>query len=111
LLQTAFALPVELKQRNGIEKWALRQAFEGLLPPAVLWRTKEKFSRGVGSALVFERIAEASISDEEFARERCLSTGHELRSKEELHYYRVFRRFYPETILRCLSWTAQPQAR
>jgi len=111
LIQTAFALPLELKQLNGIEKWVLRKAFEGALPEPVLWRTKEKFSRGVGSALVFERIAEAEISADEFARERRLANGHELRSKEELYYYRIFQRFYPETVLRCLGWTAQPEAR
>lgn len=39
------------RPRQGIEKWLLRKAFEksGLLPPEVLWRTKEAFSDGVSS--------------------------------------------------------------
>ena len=28
-----------------IEKWVLREAFEGLLPDSILWRQKEQFSR------------------------------------------------------------------
>lgn len=40
----------KLKQpRNGMEKYLLRKAFDGLdlLPKEVLWRTKEAFSDGV----------------------------------------------------------------
>jgi asparagine synthase (glutamine-hydrolysing) len=111
LLRAAFHVPVELRERDGIEKWALRQACSGLVPAEVLWRRKEKFSRGAGSAEVFARHAEAEIGDAAFARERHLPGGHALRSKEELLYYRVFRHFYPESVSRCLSWTAAPQAR
>lgn len=111
LLKTALAIPAKLKQRDGIEKWILRKAFECALPNEILWREKEKFSRGAGSALVFEQIAEREISEKEFERERTLSNGLELRSKEELYYYRVWRRFFPDSATDCLSWTASPGAR
>ncbi len=111
LLKVAFNIPLELKQNEGVEKWALRKAFEGYLPEEVLWRTKEKFARGAGSALVFEDIAEREISDEEFERARMLSNGTKLRSKEELYYYRIFRRFFPESLVSCLGWTAAPERR
>ncbi len=111
LLKTALAIPIELKRRDGIEKWVLRKAFEGVLPDEVLWREKEKFSRGAGSALVFERIAEREISDSEFERERRLENGLKLRSKEELYYYRLWRRYFPDTVTKCLGWTASPEAR
>jgi asparagine synthase (glutamine-hydrolysing) len=111
LLKVAFQTPLELKQKHGIEKWALRKAFEGLLPDEILWRTKEKFSRGTGSALVFESIAESEISDREFEQERRLRTGFTIRSKEELYYYRLFQRQYPESVTECLGWTREPGKR
>lgn len=111
LLKTALAIPIELKRRDGIEKWVLRKAFEGALPDEILWREKEKFSRGAGSALVFEQIAEREISDEEFERERQLPHGLTLRSKEELYYYRIWRRYFPDSVTQCLSWTTRPEAR
>jgi asparagine synthase (glutamine-hydrolysing) len=111
LLKVAFQTPLELKQKDGIEKWPLRKAFEGQLPDEILWRTKEKFSQGTGSALVFESIAEREISDREFEQERHLPTGFVIRSKEELHYYRIFRRCYPESVVTCLGWTAEPEKR
>jgi asparagine synthase (glutamine-hydrolysing) len=111
LLKTALAIPIELKRRDGIEKWVLRKAFEGVLPEEILWREKEKFSRGAGSALVFEQIAEREISEREFKRERTLTNGYQLRSKEELYYYRIWRRHFPDTVADCLGWTARPEAR
>jgi asparagine synthase (glutamine-hydrolysing) len=77
----------------------------------VLWRRKEKFARGAGSASVLERLAEREISDREFARECRLTEGFELRTREELYYYRIWHRYFPDSVLRCLSWTASPQAR
>ncbi len=111
LLKIAFNLPLEFKQRDGVEKWALRTAFEGMLPEEVLWRTKEKFSRGAGSALVFEQIAEREMSDREFEEERTLPHGVTLRSKEELYYYRMWRKYFPDSLLSCLGWTASPAAK
>lgn len=111
LLRVAFALPPQLKHSNGIEKYILRKAFEGFLPEEILWREKEKFSRGAGSALVFEQIAEREISDREFERERALSDTLTLRSKEELYYYRIWRRYFPNSVAHCLSWTPRPEAR
>lgn len=111
LIRTAFSIPLELKQKDGVEKWALRKAFEDAVPGNVVWRTKEKFSRGTGSALVFEQVAESEISDREFERERTLINGFKLRSKEEVYYYRVFRQCFPDSVIDCLGWTAEPGRR
>lgn len=111
LLRVAFALPSQFKHHNGIEKYIVRKAFAGFLPDEILWREKEKFSRGAGSALVFEHLAEREISDREFERERYLPHGLTLRSKEELYYYRIWRRFFPDSAAECLSWTTRPEAR
>lgn len=111
LIETALTIPPQLKIYNGIEKYILRKAFADLLPEEILWREKEKFSRGAGSASVFERIAEREISDRAFERERHLPNGMTLRSKEELYYYRVWRRYFPDSVIPCLSWTTHPEAR
>ena len=52
-LDVAMAMDAEAKcvrMRGGrtIEKAVLREAFEGVLPDAILWRQKEQFSDGVG---------------------------------------------------------------
>ena len=110
-VRAALRVPAALKERGGVEKWALREAFSGSLPDDVLWRTKEKFSRGAGSAGVFERIAGDEISDAAFEREKDIDGGLTLRSKEELYYYRVFKEFFPDSLIKSLGWTARPEAR
>lgn len=57
----------------------------------------EKFSEGAGSAHLLAVQAEREIRDEQFTEEMLIAfeeTGHHIRTKEELYYYRVFRQFY-----------------
>jgi asparagine synthase (glutamine-hydrolysing) len=77
------------------EKWIVRQVARGLLPPDIVWRKKEKFAVGSGLGDKLAERAEAEISEAEFERERQVAEGVTLRSKEELYYYRIFRRQYP----------------
>ncbi|NJL54985.1 asparagine synthetase B, partial [bacterium] len=98
-VEFSFTVPIEQKLYGSqpVEKWILRKAFEDLLPSEVVWRTKQKFAEGAGSAHIFQQIASAEITDEQFQREEWQirdETGHRIRSKEELYYYRVFRRFF-----------------
>jgi len=86
-------LDEKIKREAGIEKWALRKAFEALLPDNVAWRVKEQFSKGAGSSTMLEKLADEHISDVEFAHERRLilaETGHHITTKEMLFYYREF---------------------
>ena len=48
-----------------IEKWMLRQAFQGYIPDRILWRQKEQFSDGVGHSWIdtLKELAEEKISD------------------------------------------------
>ncbi|MBN8635679.1 MAG: hypothetical protein J0M07_10195 [Anaerolineae bacterium] len=103
-VEFSFTVPLELKLYGAeqVEKWVLRKAFEDLLPSEVVWRPKEKFAEGAGSAHVFARLAEQDISDEQFAQEIAHAreeTGRLIRSKEELYYYRVFRRFFKASVV------------
>lgn len=93
LVRLAFSMPPEQKLHGPepVVKWALRRAFEGLLPESVLWRRKEKFSRGCGTADVVAGVADNTISATEFEQERSISPWSTLQSKEELLYYRMFK--------------------
>lgn len=73
------------------EKWLLRQACRGILPPEILERKKMKFSEGAGSANVVAERVERSIDRETFEAERKVMPGLVLRSPEELYYYRIWR--------------------
>lgn len=93
-LALSLSTSIKLSTTRNVEKWILRKAFEGLLPDEVVWRTKQKFSKGCGSAEVVKQLAEAQISDAEFEGEKYDCDAIKLKSKEELYYYRIFREFY-----------------
>jgi asparagine synthase (glutamine-hydrolysing) len=93
-------LPVQLlaPRPDRAEKWLLREACKGLLPPEILYRKKMKFSEGAGSAeVVAKRIAQ-QITPEEFEREKAVAPGLTLRSREELYYYRIWREVMGDTV-------------
>ena len=97
----AFArrIPVEYKlsaETGMVEKWILRRAMDGLLPPDVLARPKAKFWEGAGVQEILHDHAETVVSDADFRAERQLPDGSALNSKEELLYYRLFREAFGE---------------
>ncbi|MBN2499967.1 MAG: hypothetical protein JXB38_04310 [Anaerolineales bacterium] len=98
----ALQIPSSYKVRDGVEKWILRQAVKDLLPPELAQRPKAKFWEGAGVANRLAEHAAKAISDEEFMRESVLPNGWELRAKEELFYYRIFRERFGE--LDNLDW-------
>ncbi|MHC4457822.1 MAG: asparagine synthase-related protein [Planctomycetota bacterium] len=58
LLKYTLSIPTEfkLKQDGGeaIEKWIFRKAFEEMLPQKIVWRLKQEFSQGSGTADIFQ---------------------------------------------------------
>jgi asparagine synthase (glutamine-hydrolysing) len=100
-------IPVELKLRNGVEKWILRQAVTGLLPPAVLQRTKAKFWEGAGVGDLLAQHAETQVSDSDFRRQRRLENGLSVHTKEDLMYYRIFREHFGD--FADLGWMGRTQ--
>jgi len=102
VVKYALRIPVAYKLHDGVEKWILRRAMNGLLPERVLQRTKSKFWQGTGLGDLLARHAEEHVTDAEFQQERVLANGWKLRSKEELLYYRVFREHFGD--LPELSW-------
>jgi asparagine synthase (glutamine-hydrolysing) len=93
LVRYVSRLPIELIEPrvNRPEKWLLRQACRGILPPEILERKKMKFSAGAGSANVVAELVKTSIDRETYEAERMVMPGLELRSPEELYYYRTWR--------------------
>lgn len=92
----ALRIPIDLKLRDGVEKWILRQALAGALPDSVLNRPKAKFWEGAGVGELLARYADERISMDDFKHERHLPDGSQLNSKEELLYYRIFREHFGE---------------
>jgi asparagine synthase (glutamine-hydrolysing) len=92
----ALRIPVEYKLRKNVEKWILRRAVNGALPPKILNRPKAKFWEGAGVGELLACHAEERITDSDFRAEQTLPNRWQLNSKEELLYYRLFREFFGE---------------
>jgi asparagine synthase (glutamine-hydrolysing) len=92
VIEHALRLPASSKLAGAgrAEKWLLREAFSGWLPEDLLWRGKSQFGDGSGAADVLTDAISASVSEEEFERERG-AVDPPLRTREELAYYRVFK--------------------
>lgn len=96
VVEYAMRIPVALKLHQGIEKWILRQASAGLLPPEIARRAKAKFWQGGGVGSLLSTYADNAISSADFAAERRLPNGWLLNTKEELLYYRIFKEHFGE---------------
>ena len=99
-LEFYMAIPPALRRpRDGVEKYLLRKAFDGVLPDEVLWRPKEAFSDGCSNPeeswySIIQEFAEAQVSDAEFAAAQhahCAPL-----TKEQFYYRRLFEGFYPD---------------
>jgi asparagine synthase (glutamine-hydrolysing) len=95
----ALGLPAEWKLRGPgrPEKALLRRAFADRLPAAIVARPKQKYAAGAGSANIIAELAEATISDTTFVRERerlRARWNYHLPNKEALYYYTIMRQHY-----------------
>lgn len=102
LVSFALRIPARLKATSDgrMEKHILRSAFtgSGLLPDHILWRTKEEFSTGSGAADAIEVRVQREISADELDREQRRvrrAYGLEIRSRQELHCFRIFTELFP----------------
>jgi asparagine synthase (glutamine-hydrolysing) len=92
LLTYTLSIPAEFKLKRddgpAIEKWIFRKAFEDVLPQKILWRLKQEFSQGSGTADILQQYFKDKISDEELA---ITQKEHPMvRSKEEAFYFLIF---------------------
>ncbi|NIM67237.1 MAG: asparagine synthetase B, partial [Armatimonadetes bacterium] len=82
------ALKLKVEGDKKIEKWIFRISYEGDLPESIVWRLKQEFSQGSGSAGVLPYYFEKTIGDAEFKEARAKHPV--IRSKEEYYYFRIF---------------------
>jgi asparagine synthase (glutamine-hydrolysing) len=100
-VEYAFNLPSaeKIKQADGrrIEKYHLRAAFEGFLPDELIWREKCPFDQGSGGRSMIP-IVEGRISDADFARKQREYAPWNIRSKEMLYYFEIWRQHFGELL-------------
>jgi asparagine synthase (glutamine-hydrolysing) len=100
-VEYAMSINPELKlagKGKRMEKWLLRQAFRDYLPEEIIRRPKMEFAAGCGSEELITNLVEDNISDSEFRRETEKLKEANIRSKEELFYYRIFRDYFGDEI-------------
>ncbi|MCG8608646.1 asparagine synthase-related protein [bacterium] len=97
----AFNLPSreKIKEVNGrrVEKWHLRQAFEGLLPDELIWREKMPFDQGSGGRLLIPLI-EDKFDEATYERMRQEYAPWNIQSKEMLYYFEIWRQHFGDLL-------------
>ncbi len=107
MMDPELKLPRNAGRAKPIEKFPLRQAFDGTLPEQVLWRQKEQFSDGVGYAWIngLKAHAEHEITDSMLrgAHERFPVKTPE--TKEAYLYRQLFEHHFPSaTAVNCVPF-------
>jgi asparagine synthase (glutamine-hydrolysing) len=102
MIALAQRIPAEWKLRRTsddrlVEKWILRKACEDLLPQEIVWRDKEQFDEGSGTAeLIGRRGLDdwLAVSDSPQYGETHREAA--LRSHEECAYHKILCEAYPQ---------------
>jgi asparagine synthase (glutamine-hydrolysing) len=98
-LDHAMHIPARHKMcgRGRMEKHLLRQAFEGWLPPEILWRQKEQFSDGVGYGWIdaLKDHAARVVSDRQLAEAADRFPIGTPPTKEAWLYRSIFEELFP----------------
>jgi asparagine synthase (glutamine-hydrolysing) len=83
------------KDKNTV-KYVLRKVASKYLPEDIAWRGKDKFWEGSGIEDTLEKKISTLITDKEFSSSvKSLSTPN-LRNKEEVYYYKIFKDYYAD---------------
>ncbi|MGI0004460.1 MAG: asparagine synthase C-terminal domain-containing protein [Candidatus Nitrosotenuis sp.] len=104
VLEFAKTIPSEMLVREEAGKkygkWILRKTFEEKIPKSIAWRQKSPMQDGAGTqglAEFFEKVIPDSVFAER-ARKIKEKDGITVRTKESLHYYEVYRKYYEPDI-------------
>ena len=104
-IATSLSIPAEHKivtMPNGqrMEKWILRKACEDLLPPDIVWRTKEQFDEGSGTVDLLREALDGLIEKMDASAYQARATEY-LRSPEEAVYHKLLVESYrrPQVIM------------
>ena len=100
MLNFAKSLPVDHNVRNEkcqkFGKWILRKTFEKKIPHSVVWRKKSAMQDGAGTSGL-KNMFNMIIPDRFFKEQLKKIKESEdviIRSKESLHYYLTYRKYY-----------------
>lgn len=98
--------------KEKIEKWILRNAFQGAIPDDVLWRQKEHFGDGIGYSWIdgLKAMATNAVSDEQFAKAKEIFPIDTPSTKEQFYYREIFHKLFPGdkavgTVEKWLPWS------
>lgn len=83
--------------KDRMEKWILRKAFEDYLPKSVAWRQKEQFSDGVGYNWIdtLKEVVESEVTDTQMEQKNYRFTVNPPLNKEEYYYRTIFEEHFP----------------
>ncbi|MFB5598367.1 MAG: asparagine synthase-related protein [Nitrosopumilaceae archaeon] len=100
IIELAKKIPAKykVKEENNVRfgKWILRKIFEEKLPKQVVWREKSAMQDGsgtVGLSQLFESIVADNIFEKK-KKEIQEADGVIIRTKESMHYYDIYRKFF-----------------
>jgi len=100
VVECAKKIPANLKVKEEkgkkFGKWILRKIFEEKLPTNIVWREKAAMQDGAGTAGLTS-LFNSVISDDIFStksKKILDSDGVSLRTKESLHYYEIYRKYF-----------------
>jgi asparagine synthase (glutamine-hydrolysing) len=98
VMREMLAIPAQWKLRTDgrAEMQLLREAFDGMVPDDILWRGKEQFGDGSGAGDVLAALVEKEKQKEgaDGAEPPVVEHGWDLRSDEEIAYYRTWFRTF-----------------
>lgn len=114
MIKLAQEVPAKFKLKGDppMEKWILRQAFEDLLPPDILWRQKKQFDEGSGTVDLLDEALKGTVSNEEAQARQKEYPEAKLRCPEECFYHKLFMQVFdrPEPILKNVGrWAERPE--
>jgi asparagine synthase (glutamine-hydrolysing) len=83
--------------KERIEKWVLRKAFEDYLPASVAWRQKEQFSDGVGYNWIdsLKELTSREVTNDQLENAKYRFPINPPMSKEEYFYRCIFAEHFP----------------
>ena len=118
-INLCFTIPNELKDKNNIEKYVLRKAFDvdgengepQYLPKEILWRQKEQFGDGVGYGWInsVRELGETSVTDYEFGRRSDIYPYNTTPTKEAFMYRKIYEECFPNRENNVKMWVPKTE--
>ena len=100
VMNFAKTIPVNLKVREDkgkmYGKWILRKVFENKLPKSIVWREKSPMQDGAGTTALtqlFNNVISDNVFESKIKKIRDMDNV-SLRTKESLHYYEIYRKYF-----------------